>query len=104
MSCGWPSVPNASVEVTVVIPGSSHSHGCFFYSHVIDQKSSAARGESRDGIRGRTYIELGLVQPCSVHSAHIFSPTLSLRSCRFECFTFAGHVAVIHIDTCAVSE
>ena len=63
----------ASVEVTVVIPGSSHSHGCFFYSHVIDQKSSAARGRCRDGIKGRTYIELGLVQPCSVHSAHIFS-------------------------------
>ena len=31
-------------------------------------------------------------------------PPLSLGSCRFECFMFAGHEAVIHIEICAVSE
>ena len=26
------------------------------------------------------------------------------QNCRFECFMFAGHEAVIHIEMCAVSE
>ena len=31
-------------------------------------------------------------------------PPLSLGSCRFECFMFAGHEAVIYMEMCAVSE
>ena len=31
-------------------------------------------------------------------------PQNCLGSCRFECFMFAGHKAVIHIEICAASE
>ena len=31
-------------------------------------------------------------------------PQNCLGSCRFECFMFAGHEAVIHIEICAASE
>ena len=31
-------------------------------------------------------------------------PRLSLGSCRFECFMFTGHEAVIYMEICTVSE
>ena len=39
-------------------------------------------------------------QPLYVRHCHRTVP----RSCRFECFMFAGYEAVIHLEMCAVSE
>ena len=51
-----------------------------------------------DSLHGR------VSEPLPFGSNHCIVPPLSLGSCRFECFMFAGHEAVIYMEMCAVSE
>ena len=68
-----------SLQLLQIVPGYSHSHGCFFYSHTIHQyhllrgvDAEMDEGGGGKGGGGGAHIELGLVQLCTVHSAHIF--------------------------------